>query len=1035
MMREKSPMPKSIHKTGLFALVAVISALLCALAFTGAAGFDTKAEGLVIEGSEISSRYVVGDTFVLPKGVTLKKDGKSYDASVVLRDPKGRGYAGESLTLTEAGRYVLDYRALDDRGKLLAASESFECCNTLYSVTGKSSAAYASVETYDPKNCLDPIDINARGVLLSLQSGDTFTLNKPIDLSSLTESNSAIEFFVLPESMCTPDAAQINVTLTDVADSANKVTVAVKKVSAKETGAVWAERSSYVSAGAAGQLSSGLESRADGTFKYEGGNYKLHKGDEYGTPVTFALPGGWIDPVTQKYTVRVGSDSMRIAFDDAENRVYANGALVVDLDDARIFGADVWRGFTGKQVLLSLSCSSYNVAAANIMITRLCDADITDDKFFDKTAPEITVDIEGSRLPDAKVGAAYPVSAATAIDNLDGAVEVYTHVWFNYGSPQATLENVENGKFTPRFAGEYTIEYAAYDKEGNKGSVCLSVTARENIDALTISLSGNTEGGKAGTEITVAQPRFDGGSGTVVCKVRAVLNSDSSVVYEIGENGKFVPLYAGKYTVEYTAYDYVFTASKSYETEVSPATEAYIDDGAVLPRYIIAGAKYRLPEKYGYTFSDGKPVKSLCTVGADKGTVTDGVLTVTDADSVVVTYSLGGTKKSFPAIPVIDVGYGKKGEFKPQDYFLHDGFTVTADQSDIAYVMQSAADESASLPFINALQAKQLLLRIGINAGENNFGALTVTLTDSADPAVTQKLTYRGNKMTLNDGKSYVLPSSPFGSSDGLEISYTESTNELRYAQSLGLYPQTDASGKAFAGFPSGKVYVTFVLEEIEPGKTAGLRIKAINNQMFGSTLVTSGEYMAPQILYAARKGERTVGDSVTLSEAFAASVLDPYVECSLSVLLGGNPIADTDGLTLRNVDPARTYTIEFGEFGNYRITYSVRDGSGKTVTSGHQYIIKVGDVLPPVITLGSAQTSGKRGDTIAVAAASVTDDNTAAESITVQTYLQAPSGKITNITGASTFTASTSGTYTVHYRAADESGNVSIVSYRVTVA
>ncbi len=1029
---------KAIEKAGKIKILGCIALMIMvavALAFPCNAPIGSKAEEIVIEGSDISSRYVIGETFVMPKNVTLKKGGKSYGASVMLSDPKGRGYVSETVTLAQAGKYSLEYRALDDGGKLLAATETFDCYDTLYSVSGKSTAGYSTVETYDPKNGLDAVDVNESGVLLSLLSGDTFTLNKPIEVSALTESNAAIDLFVLPEAMCTPDAGQIDVTLTDVADSSNKVTVSVKKVAAKETGAVWAERSSYISAGATGQLSSGLESMADGTFKYEGGNYKLHKGDEYGAPVTFALPGGWYDPNTQKYTVRVGSESLRIAFDSATNRVYANGTLVIDLDDAQIFGADVWSGFKGKQVILSLGCSSYNSTAANIMITRLAGAETDKNEFFDTTAPEVTVDADDTaKMPDAKVGVPYPVGSATAVDNLDGAVEVYTHVWYNYGSPQATLENVTDGTFTPRFAGEYTIEYSAYDKEGNVGRVCLAVTARDNIDELTITLSAHATSGKAGEEITVAEPVFGGGTGRIICNVRAVLKSDSSVSYTVGESGKFVPLYAGTYVVEYTASDYVFTARESYELEVAAATEAYMDDNGVLPRYIIAGAKYVLPEKYGYTFTDGKPVESLCTVSVDNGTVTNGVLTVTGAESVTVTYSLGGVNKSFPAIPVIDVGYGKKGEFRPQDYFLHDGFDVVPNSSDIAYVMRSASAEKATLPFINAVQAKQFLLQFAVNASESNFGSLTVLLSDSADASVCQKLTYRGNRLTLNDGASYVLPSSPFGSSDGFEISYTESTNELRFTQSLGLYPQTDASGNAFAGFPSGKVYVTIILDEISQGEKAGIRIKTINNQVFGATLVSSGEYMPPQILYTARKGERTVGDSVTLSSAFAASVLDPYVEYSLSVLLGGNPVADVNGLTLREVDPTREYTVKFDEFGSYRITYSVRDGSGKTVTSGHQYIIRVGDVLPPEITIGSAQTSGKRGDTVTVATVSVSDDTSAQDKIKVVTYLQAPSGKITNITGQSTFVASSAGTYTVHYRAEDEGGNISIASYSITI-
>ena len=42
----------------------------------------------------IADKYVVGDTLELPNDATLEYDGQSYNATVTLRDPDGRGYNG-----------------------------------------------------------------------------------------------------------------------------------------------------------------------------------------------------------------------------------------------------------------------------------------------------------------------------------------------------------------------------------------------------------------------------------------------------------------------------------------------------------------------------------------------------------------------------------------------------------------------------------------------------------------------------------------------------------------------------------------------------------------------------------------------------------------------------------------------------------------------------------------------------------------------------------------------------------------------------
>lgn len=1031
----------------LLAAVFAVAAAVFVLLRTAETVREAAAE-ITIIGSDIGDSYTVGDTFTMPSGVRLSDGENSYEASAVLKSPSGNGYSQESVVLSEAGKYSVEYRATDESGNLLAASESFLCSDALYGVSStRSTASYETIDTYTPGvGGLAAVEVGQSGVHAALSSGDTLSFNQPIDLSDLTADSTLIDFFVLPETMCTADATQIDIVLTDLYDPSNTVTISVKKVEAKEAGAVWAERYSYIAAGASSQLSTGLESDSDGTFQYEGGRYNLHQGNSYGAAVTFSLPGGWLDNSTQEYTVRVGQESLRLSYDSETKRIYANNTFVVDLDDSQIFGANVWSGFSSDQVLLSMKCSSYNTTLANIVVTDVCGMDLSENAFSDVTAPVITVDAEDpDNMPPAKTNTAYPVNSATAVDNLDGETEVNVHVWYNYGTQQAVLVRSDDGCFTPTLEGVYTIEYTSSDKEGNTARVALSVTASSDLQPLDIQLSDAEVSGTAGQAFTIAEPSFAGGSGTVTWSARAVLASDPSVVYEIGEDLTFVPLYEGLYTIEYEAADYIFTDTASYSVTIAPATGPYIEDDIVLPAYFIAGAKYELPEKYGYTFENGEPVEMLCSISVSSGTIDeDNIFTVTSATSVTITYSLD-EEEIYRTIPVIGVGYGETdGGFMPQNYFIHDGFTAVVNNSDIQYTISGSSsyveDGSASLSFINAIQAKDLLLQFTVGAEESGYEQLTIWLTDSENSDIALKLTFintgGSSNFLLNDTDLYTGLSSVFGStSSGFSVSYTESSNLLNYTSSLGVYPQYDYYGNAFNGFPSGKVYLTFELEGIDGSSVAGIRIGTINNQGFGTSLAEEGDLRAPEVIFTRITGERTVGDTVTLPAAFAADVLDPYVDCTLTVYYNNQPVSDVNGLLLQNVDPTVEYTILLSEFGSYRIAYTVSDGNGNTLTSGHQYVINVNDVQPPEVVIGSYSSNVSVGSSVTAAEVTLSDDNTDPAEIILRIYLYAPDGTVTNITESGSFTAETSGIYKVYYHATDAAGNVNIVGYSITAA
>ena len=144
--------------------------------------------------------------------------------------------------------------------------------------------------------------------------------------------------------------------------------------------------------------------------------------------------------------------------------------------------------------------------------------------------------------------------------------------------------------------------------------------------------------------------------------------------------------------------------------------------------------------------------------------------------------------------------------------------------------------------------------------------------------------------------------------------------------------------------------------------------------------------------------------------------MLDPVVAFSLSVIApDGNPVTDTDGLKLENVDPTKEYTFLLEEYGQYYIMYVAADEfNGKD--EEYNYVINVEDEVPPEIILnGEIPETAKVGDMILIPSYTVTDNLDPTEEITVLRYLYTPDGTLIMLV--------------------DVSGNVRLVKYGVTVS
>ena len=173
----------------------------------------------------IADKYVLGETLTLPTNALLEYEGRTYSATVTLRDPDGRGYSGEQAVLGVAGRYTIEYKAVLEDGRVLKETQAFDCYDTLYSVNGNSSSvSYGVFEEYAHAES---------GLAVDLFAGETLTVNKMMDVSGLAYDGGAfqdiISLYVTPYTLYSEDVSQLRFTLTDAYNAENQVTIVLKK--------------------------------------------------------------------------------------------------------------------------------------------------------------------------------------------------------------------------------------------------------------------------------------------------------------------------------------------------------------------------------------------------------------------------------------------------------------------------------------------------------------------------------------------------------------------------------------------------------------------------------------------------------------------------------------------------------------------------------------------------------------------------------------------------------------------------------------
>ena len=396
------------------ALLAISS--LCVLSVGFGFGLFSSAIADMTEGfTEVTydEAYSLGESVEIDERFYIV-DGQKIPCQSVVSLPNGWHFQGETLKISDSGRYTVTYTA-SVGNRVYTDKVYFNGLGGIAVVRGeKPSEQPTYAENYYG---------GKSGIVASVKQGESLFFNQSVDLSVLGKAQNVVTFFHKPNNVGNRDA-EIILTFTDVYNPDNYVRLHFRYYN-EETKAYTYISASFPESDEVGLRFHDGSNQGDSSVFFGGTYYQLDR-NELGTTIKYSLVGEM-----QENSV----DGLSVSFDNTDKRIYVNGSIVADLDDPLLYKDTLFEGFTTGEVYVSLQGVNYTNKYLNLCVTELSGADLQRNEFLDTIAPTIEVDTLGYEiLPVALVGYRYSVFNATATDFLDGNCKVDVRVYKNYYS-------------------------------------------------------------------------------------------------------------------------------------------------------------------------------------------------------------------------------------------------------------------------------------------------------------------------------------------------------------------------------------------------------------------------------------------------------------------------------------------------------------------------------------------------------------------------------------------------------------------------
>ncbi|MBQ2883490.1 MAG: hypothetical protein IJE43_06940 [Alphaproteobacteria bacterium] len=897
---------------------------------------------LITSEVDLTGTYYRSDLFEVPK-MNFTVGNETVVAEAVVTSPSGSKFTGEQFYLDSRGEYTIEYTATLN-GKKYSKIEKFIADLKVFETSkGEEEVQVSS----------NPYYTEAEGQLINLSPGSTFYYNEVIDATAFTGATPIVNFYVIPDVQGTEDISTVYIKLTD---------------------------------------------------KYNPDNYLIFKGlysaVAYGYPAVFwnagndemgllgidmwsgRVSGGWTGCVRSSfcaheiYTAEGAYNSAcDITLNYATKSVTAAGTStpVIDLDNPEHFDI-IWEGFTTGECYLSMWADGYkSTSPAKILVTAIAGKEtknIANVAVEDTEAPVINIDFgeySKEELPVGIAGEVYPLFDAVALDvaaqNVKYPYTVKAFMNYEKYGEKYPVPVLPNGRILPNNPGTVTVFYEAKDIYGNKGVNSYSFEVKNSISDIKVVYNGETNC-KAGELLKLDDYSLEGISGKPVVNIYVVENGENKIL----KDARYRPAQEGVLKVVYEIEDYLHRVkAETIEINVSGKT-GFMEDIPVLPRYFMSDVQtiLQMPTAWDYTTTDGVKgaTVKIRTIDANgDNLLNDGKYTPkvsNSGDLVKISYILNladGTNIETPyvEVPVIITRSGPNNKaIDMENYFWSADEVVTATANDKSIALTTSND--ASVEFIKVLLADDFHVDFNI-AKESSFDKITFILTDAEDPSIQLHMSifkaivrHDGKdveKTVLSLGtKKYKLSSTIDGGGADFQISYDNTDLTVKESSTSKISIPFDVFGKSFKGFTSDRVYLTI---KMEVSGESTLEIQKINSTNLNNL---SSDVMFPIIqIPLGYGGNYSIGESATLNYAIAGDVLGEIQSFTLTVRSpSGQIVTSNEGIELNQVDPSKTYTITFKEYGFYSITYTATDTSNRTQPFTWGFTIN--DEIAPVIDL-----------------------------------------------------------------------------------
>lgn len=664
----------------------------------------------------------------------------------------------------------------------------------------------------------------------------------------------------------------------------------------------------------------------------------------------------------------------------------------------------------------------------------------------DTMSPLVTVDFEGYSyhdLPIGQTGIAYPIFKASALDIRDGETPVEVKV-FKKGTNR-NLYDLGTNTFTPTSAGIYTLSYESTDTSGNTSKAQYTVVVEDSVAAPEIiGEFANEYMLYTGEKFALIDAEVKGGSGECVLKASVALSTGEVYTFDSFIDNLFVPEKAGVYTVTYSAVDYLKRSDAvSYMINVSNNDKPIIDD-VYFPAQETAGTAFSFDKFIAYDYSgDGvkkETTKSIkITYGNQEYTLSAGETftpqpigqkgSITEMVIVLRATGQNGVATQTHKVNIVNTKLGNK-YYLPA--YMIGGENVSVDNSGTMKYKTSVAGE--------AIRSVKSFVADGFSFGfkTKNITKATLVLTDSMrddlQVSIALQSTGSGTNMILNGIEVAVPANVQFGESMLMSFNVAKSAIEFNAdgGSTLKSFATVDtyANGKAFKGFPSGKVYFSFVFDAIL-GEEASVSIENFGN--VNVSLVSDiNDLTAPQLVVNDFEKTRVnLGDVVKVPTAVASDAISDLKYFKLEI------VSPDGSYLLQDGDPMLGYTFTAEQYGVYLVRYLVEDLHYNKPTISAFAVTVVDRIAPEIAISGNIPTNGEIGREILFPSFEVSDNLSEEDFLNAYIVVITPRYEyhvVLEEEGVWKYKPVVAGVHTVVYYVEDEDGNVSMKEFDLLI-